>query len=216
MKFSSQAVTAYEKSQEQSDSSQTKQWLNPNEIEEGQEVEFIFLEEDPFEFWEVWGDNVDPNEKSKPFRFLMGDNEGPTDEDILKEMGGLYRRQTSKYANKRRNIKVGDPRPADSCMAWPVWNCDDKCIQILKVSQKSLQGQIIKTSMLKKYRNKMECFNHTIHKGTPGGIVTYTFTSFERDDDFDEDKLAKTWEAQECKMELLLDNGEPLNPGGSN
>ena len=51
MKFSSQAVTAYEKSQEQSDSSQTKQWLNPNEIEEGQEVEFIFLEEDPFEFW---------------------------------------------------------------------------------------------------------------------------------------------------------------------
>tara|TARA_R100000781_G_scaffold114470_2_gene85379 strand:+ start:261 stop:911 length:651 start_codon:yes stop_codon:yes gene_type:complete len=215
MKFANRTVSTYEKQQEQTDAPQTKQWFNPNEIETNHEVEFVFMEEDPLEFWEVWGEPVDPSDKSKPFRFPMGDDDGPTNKDIAAELGKDYMQQKSKYANKKQGVKVGDPRPAVHCMAWPVWNCEDKCFQVLKVSQPSLQNQIIKTSMLKKYRNKMEQYNHTIHKGIVSDIVTYTYNALERDDDFPEEEVAGLWENQECVMTLLLDNGEPLNPGGN-
>ena len=110
-----------------------------------------------------------------------------------------------------------DDRGVEHAMFWPVYNCDEKCLQILKVVQVSLQSQIIKTSMLKKYRNRMEEYNHSILK-TQGSTVQYTFTSYERDDDFDEESVKKTWDDQVEKgysIEVLLDNGEPFNPGGN-
>ena len=63
----------------------------------------------------------------------------------------------------------------------------------------------------------MEEYNHSILK-TQGSTVQYTFTSYERDDDFDEESVKKTWDDQVEKgysIEVLLDNGEPFNPGGN-
>ena len=214
MKFSTTTVSSYKQDQEKSDAPAVKQWLNPNEIPNGSEVEYVFMTEDPLEFWELWADRISDG-KANPLRWSVEDHpEGPTDEEILAVTGKEYVRQLSKYENKKRGIKKGDPRPADLCMAWPVWNCEEKCFQVLKISQKSLQSQIIKTSMLKKYRNKMEHYNHTIHKGLVSDIVTYTYNAIERDDDFEEELVMGLWEEQECEMELLLTNGEPFNPGG--
>lgn len=214
MKFSKHTIAQYEEQQEKSDVPLVKQWLNPNELDFNKECEFLFMDEDPFECWEVWTDRIEDG-KPTPFRFPISSVE-PTKEEIKQEIGRDFVRQKAKYDNKKKGIKKDvDDRGVEHAMFWPIYNCSEKCLQILKVVQPSLQNQIIKTSMLKKYRNKMEQYNHTIHKGLVGDIVTYTYNALERDDDFPEEEVAALWEKQECVMTLLLDNGEPLNPGGN-
>ncbi len=216
MKFSKHTIAQYEEQQEKSDVPLVKQWLNPNELDFNKECEFLFMDEDPFECWEVWTDRIEDG-KPTPFRFPISSVE-PTKEEIKQEIGRDFVRQKAKYDNKKKGIKKDvDDRGVEHAMFWPIYNCSEKCLQILKVVQPSLQNQIIKTSMLKKYRNRMEEYNHSILK-SQGSTVQYTFTSFERDDDFDEESVKKIWDDQLDKgysIEVLLDNKEPFNPEGN-
>ena len=216
MKFSPGTIAAYEKAQEQSDKPLVKQYLNPTDIELNEEVEFILLHEDPLEFWEVWSTDMS-TDKPRSFHFPVMGNEPPSDEDIHKELGGNFVRDKAKYESKKRGIRVGDPRPADLCFNWAIWNTKLGVIQVLKISQWSLRQQIMKTAGLKKYRNKMADFAHSIHK-TQQSVITYTYSIYEKDEDFDETQMDEAWtEAQEkgFSLEALMTNDDPFNPGGN-
>ena len=106
MKFSKTTLETYERNlQSKKDAAErplTKQYLNPNEIEIGSEVTFALLDEDPLEYWEVWGQNIETN-KYRPFRF-PGEGPEPSNEDIHSELGGNWVRQKTDFENLARGI----------------------------------------------------------------------------------------------------------------
>ena len=69
-----------------SSSSTKDDYLNPSGIKSGQKVRFKLLAEEPFMFYELWGNEVNNPEKRKPFRFA----EDPTAEDITEKLGDDY------------------------------------------------------------------------------------------------------------------------------
>ena len=69
MKFSTLADQEYQKSLDEPDkSSSSDKYFRPNQIENNQEIEFVFLDEDPLEYWQVFGEHISDGSK-KPFRF---------------------------------------------------------------------------------------------------------------------------------------------------
>ena len=58
-------------------------YLNPSSVKSGQKVRFTLLAEEPFMFYELWGNDVNDPQRRKPFRF----SEEPTSEDIAVKLG---------------------------------------------------------------------------------------------------------------------------------
>ena len=217
MKFSKTTLETYERNlQSKKDAAErplTKQYLNPNEIEIGSEVTFALLDEDPLEYWEVWGQNIETN-KYRPFRF-PGEGPEPSNEDIHSELGGNWVRQKTDFENLARGIKKGDPRPPVKCYSFPVWNLTEECLQVLSVKQPSLAEAMISTSTRAKYRNKMIKFLHSISK-TGQKFAPYAWDAIEPDDDFDGDPIEAAWDdAKESGFDIsrLLTNEDPFKPG---
>ena len=185
MKFSTVADNEYKKALEEPEKvSSGDRYFRPNQIENNQEVEFIFLEEDPLEYWQVFAENISDGTK-RPFRFpLVG--EAPSDEDILKELGGDYRRTKVQYDNDKLGLKANiSDSPASHCYVWPIWNLEQKTVQVFEVSQPSIFKQIKKETGLKKYRKGIGLdsdFSCTLHK-VKEGFTKYTFNIIDRDED---------------------------------
>ena len=217
MKFSTLADQEYQKSLDEPDkSSSSDKYFRPNQIENNQEIEFVFLDEDPLEYWQVFGEHISDGSK-KPFRFPLT-GEAPSNEDILKEMGGEFRITKVQYDNDKLNLKANiSDSPASHCYVWPIWNCEAKTIQIFEVSQPSIFKQIKKETGLKKYRKGVGLdsdFSCTLHK-VKEGFTKYTFNIIDRDDDLDIDEIEKQWKttvAQGFDITLLIYGDDPFNP----
>lgn len=219
MKFSTVADNEYKKALEEPEKvSSGDRYFRPNQIENNQEVEFIFLEEDPLEYWQVFAENISDGTK-RPFRFpLVG--EAPSDEDILKELGGDYRRTKVQYDNDKLGLKANiSDSPASHCYVWPIWNLEQKTVQVFEVSQPSIFKQIKKETGLKKYRKGIGLdsdFSCTLHK-VKEGFTKYTFNIIDRDEDLDTSGIEKAWEQLEddgFNINVLIDNGDPFNSEG--
>ena len=219
MKFSTVADNEYKKALEEPEKvSSGDRYFRPNQIENNQEVEFIFLEEDPLEYWQVFAENISDGTK-RPFRFpLVGD--APSDEDILKELGGDYRRTKVQYDNDKLGLKANvSDSPASHCYVWPIWNLEQKTVQVFEVSQPSIFKQIKKETGLKKYRKGIGLdsdFSCTLHK-VKEGFTKYTFNIIDRDEDLDTSGIEKAWEQLEddgFNINVLIDNGDPFNSEG--
>tara|TARA_R100000152_G_C6764469_1_gene189072 strand:- start:581 stop:1240 length:660 start_codon:yes stop_codon:yes gene_type:complete len=219
MKFSTVADNEYKKALEEPEKvSSGDRYFRPNQIENNQEVEFIFLEEDPLEYWQVFAENISDGTK-RPFRFpLVG--EAPSDEDILKELGGNYRRTKVQYDNEKLGLKANiSDSPASHCYVWPIWNLEQKTVQVFEVSQPSIFKQIKKETGLKKYRKGIGLdsdFSCTLHK-VKEGFTKYTFNIIDRDEDLDISGIEKAWEQLEddgFNINVLIDNGDPFNSEG--
>ena len=219
MKFSTVADNEYKKALEEPEKvSSGDRYFRPNQIENNQEVEFIFLEEDPLEYWQVFAENISDGTK-RPFRFpLVG--EAPSDEDILKELGGDYRRTKVQYDNDKLGLKANvSDSPASHCYVWPIWNLEQKTIQVFEVSQPSIFKQIKKETGLKKYRKGIGLdsdFSCTLHK-VKEGFTYYTFNIIDRDEALDTSGIEKAWEQLEddgFNINVLIDNGDPFNSEG--
>ena len=219
MKFSTVADNEYKKALEEPEKvSSGDRYFRPNQIENNQEVEFIFLEEDPLEYWQVFAENISDGTK-RPFRFpLVG--EAPSDEDILKELGGDYRRTKVQYDNDKLGLKANiSDSPASHCYVWPIWNLEQKTVQVFEVSQPSIFKQIKKETGLKKYRKGIGLdsdFSCTLHK-VKEGFTKYTFNIIDRDEDLDTSGIEKAWEQLEddgFNINVLIDNGAPFNSEG--
>ena len=220
MKFSTVAEKEYQKALEEPEkSSSADRYFRPNQIDNNQEIEFIFLEEDPLEYWQAFGENISDG-KALPFRFPISD-QPPSNEEILTAMGGAYRRSKCQFDNEKLGLKknVSDS-PAVHCYVWPIFNLDKNCIQIFEVSQPSISKQIIKETGLKKYRKGVgldSVFSCTLHK-VVDGFTKYTFNIIDREEDEDKDaKIADEWESLKengFDIDQLILGGDPFNPEG--
>ncbi len=220
MKFSTVAEKEYKKTLEEPDkSSSADRYFRPNQIDNNQEIEFIFLEEDPLEYWQAFGENISDG-KALPFRFPISD-QPPSNEEILTAMGGAYTRSKCQFDNEKLGLKknVSDS-PATHCYVWPIFNLDKNCIQIFEVSQPSISKQIIKETGLKKYRKGVgldSVFSCTLHK-VVDGFTKYTFNIIDREEDEDKDaKIADEWESLKedgFDIDQLILGGDPFNPEG--
>ena len=220
MKFSNVAEKEYQKTLEEPDkSSSADRYFRPNQIDNNQEIEFIFLEEDPLEYWQAFGENISDG-KALPFRFPISD-QPPSNEEILTAMGGAYTRSKCQFDNEKLGLKknVSDS-PATHCYVWPIFNLDKNCIQIFEVSQPSISKQIIKETGLKKYRKGVgldSVFSCTLHK-VVDGFTKYTFNIIDREEDEDKDaKIADEWEDLKkagFDIDQLVLGGDPFNPEG--
>ena len=220
MKFSTVAEKEYQKTLEEPEkSSSADRYFRPNQIDNNQEIEFIFLEEDPLEYWQAFGENISDG-KALPFRFPISD-QPPSNEEILTAMGGAYTRSKCQFDNEKLGLKknVSDS-PATHCYVWPIFNLDKNCIQIFEVSQPSISKQIIKETGLKKYRKGVgldSVFSCTLHK-LIDGFTKYTFNIIDREEDEDKDaKIADEWESLKedgFDIDQLILGGDPFNPEG--
>ncbi len=220
MKFSTVAEKEYQKALEEPEkSSSADRYFRPNQIENNEEIEFIFLEEDPLEYWQAFGENISDG-KALPFRFAITD-QPPSNEEILTAMGGAYRRSKCQFDNEKLGLKknVSDS-PAVHCYVWPIFNLDKNCIQIFEVSQPSISKQIIRETGLKKYRKGVGLdseFSCTLHKAVDG-FTKYTFNIIDREEDEDKDaKIADEWESLKedgFDIDQLVLGGDPFNPEG--
>jgi len=220
MKFSTVAEKEYQRTLEEPDkSSSADRYFRPNQIDNNQEIEFIFLEEDPLEYWQAFGENISDG-KALPFRFPISD-QPPSNEEILTAMGGAYTRSKCQFDNEKLGLKknVSDS-PAVHCYVWPIFNLDKNCIQIFEVSQPSISKQIIKETGLKKYRKGVgldSVFSCTLHK-VVDGFTKYTFNIIDREEDEDKDaKIADEWGSLKedgFDIDQLILGGDPFNPEG--
>ena len=220
MKFSTVAEKEYQKTLEEPDkSSSADRYFRPNQIDNNQEIEFIFLEEDPLEYWQAFGENISDG-KALPFRFPISD-QPPSNEEILTAMGGAYTRSKCQFDNEKLGLKknVSDS-PAVHCYVWPIFNLDKNCIQIFEVSQPSISKQIIKETGLKKYRKGVgldSVFSCTLHK-VVDGFTKYTFNIIDREENEDKDELILCeWDKVKedgFDIDQLILGGDPFNPEG--
>ena len=220
MKFSSVAEKEYQKTLEEPEkSSSADRYFRPNQIDNNQEIEFIFLEEDPLEYWQAFGENISDG-KALPFRFPISD-QPPSNEEILTAMGGAYTRSKCQFDNEKLGLKknVSDS-PAVHCYVWPIFNLDKNCIQIFEVSQPSIFKQIKKETGLKKYRKGIDLdseFSCTLHK-LVDGFTKYTFNIIDREENEAKDEeIRNEWEALKkdgFDIDQLVVGGDPFNPDG--
>ena len=175
-------------------------YLRPNKIELGKSVVFALLEEDPFEYWLVWGTPKEGG-NNRPFRFL----EKPSDEEILEELGKDFTRALN-YE------RTGEDRPY-KCLTWPVYNWSKKRVEVFEISQLSISRQVVKAALTKAYKNILD-WDFILDRGNVGGKVKYDLNTIPRDEDENDDiQMAKDWKAaQKAGFDLrrLIVGGDPF------
>ena len=117
-------------------------YLNPSKIQSGSSVRFALLDDNPLEFYEVWGDATDGG--VKPFRF----SNDPTPDDIEVELGSDYTRRLNRDGTAPEAVKFA--------IAVPVYNHDTSKVQILQLSQKSIIRELDSISQMEDYSNLLE------------------------------------------------------------
>tara|TARA_R100000781_G_scaffold2519_2_gene4058 strand:+ start:921 stop:1505 length:585 start_codon:yes stop_codon:yes gene_type:complete len=117
-------------------------YLNPSKIQSGSSVRFALLEDAPLEYYEIWGEATDGS--VKPFRFATE----PTPDDIQVEFGDDYTR--------RLNYEGTAPDPAKFGISVPVFNHDTNSVQVLAITQKSINRELDAISQMEDYANLLE------------------------------------------------------------
>ena len=130
-------------------SSNTKDdYLNPSGIKGGQKVRFALLAEEPYMFYELWGNHVNDPEKRKPFRFA----EEPTPEDITEKLGDDFVRSLSRDGKAMEACRIAH--------AVPVYNYDLERVQVFAWTQKTITQQFDVISQLEDYADSMLSLIH--------------------------------------------------------
>nr|BAR39143.1 hypothetical protein [uncultured Mediterranean phage uvMED] len=117
-------------------------YLNPSKIQSGGSVRFALLQDQPLEFFECWGESSEGG--VKPFRF----SDDPSPEDIEEEMGPEFERRTNREGTAPEKVKFA--------IAVPVYNYEASSVQIMQLSQKSLQNELDDISQMEDYANMLE------------------------------------------------------------
>jgi len=112
-------------------------YLNPSKIQSGGSVRFALLADQPLEFFECWGETAEGS--VKPFRFT----EDPSPDDIEAEMGPDYSRRMNREGTAPEKVKFA--------IAVPVYNYETSSVQIMQLSQKSLQNELDDISQMEDY-----------------------------------------------------------------
>ncbi len=161
-------------------------------------VRFKLLAEEPFMFFELWGNHVNDPEKRKPFRFA----EEPTPEDITEKLGDDFVRSLSRDGKAMEACRIAH--------AVPVYNYDLERVQVFAWTQKTITQQFDVISQLEDYADSMtECDFYLSREGQ-GTDTKYTVQAAPL-----KKAMAKAvdeaWEAEkEFDLERLLKGGNPF------
>ena len=126
-----------EKAQSAVATTQSGGYINPTKLESGGNVRFALLDDQPLEFFEVWGESGEG--KLKPFRFA----DNPTTEDAEIEMGNEFTR--------RMNRDGTGVEPAKFGIAVPVFEHDSQEVKIFQATQKGIIKEFDKISQMEDY-----------------------------------------------------------------
>ena len=126
-----------EKAKAEVTSTQSGGYINPTKLESGGSVRFALLDDQPLEFFEVWGESGEG--KLKPFRFA----DNPTTEDAEIEMGNEFTR--------RMNRDGTGVEPAKFGIAVPVFEHDSQEVKIFQATQKGIIKEFDKISQMEDY-----------------------------------------------------------------
>ena len=126
-----------EKAQSAVATTQSGGYINPTKLESGGNVRFALLDDQPLEFFEVWGESGEG--KLKPFRFA----DNPTTEDAEIEMGNEFTR--------RMNRDGTGVEPAKFGIAVPVFEHESQEVKILQATQKGIIKEFDKISQMEDY-----------------------------------------------------------------
>ena len=183
-----------------SSSSTKDNYLNPSAIKSGQKVRFTLLAEEPYMFYELWGNHVNDPQKRKPFRFL----DDPTPEDISAKLGNDFVRSLKRDGT--------GPEPCKIAHAVPVYNYDMERVQVFSWTQKTVTQALDNISQLEDYEDSMTDTDFYISRDGEGTDTRYTVQAAPK-----KKAMAKTvddaWEtAQQDGFDLsrLVDGGDPF------
>ena len=180
MKFSAELMALAES--ENSGKSSSDNYLRYTKLESGKPANFALLDEDPLEYWLVWGE-AKTDGSMRPFRFLTE----PTEEDILAEFGPEF--------VQCQNYDRTGPRKPNKCCTYPVYNWDLKCVQVLEVSHITVIKQFMKYGLNRKYSKNILDWDFELSK-ISADRTRYELMPVPRDEDeHDEDEMDKDWKA---------------------
>ena len=173
-------------------------YLSLSKLPDGGSVRFAMLSDEPLEFFETWGTC---DGQSKPFRF----NFEPTPEEITKELGDFEPREGR-----------GGPGTVDIkfAIAVPVFNFDNGKVQVLQITQKSIQKELDSISQMEDYENLLE-WDFNISKKGSGLTTEYTVRPVPRKKGSQEHIDAAWIEAKEAGFDIsrLLTGANPFKAG---
>lgn len=113
-------------------------YLNPSQFK-GSSVRFALLSDEPLCFYEAWGEASDGS--VRPFRFA----EDPSPDEVEQEMGPNYQRRANRNGTGIEPVKFA--------IAVPVFNYELEKVQVLQLTQVSLQRELDQISQMEEYED---------------------------------------------------------------
>ena len=189
-----------EKAKAEVTSTQSGGYINPTKLESGGSVRFALLDDQPLEFFEVWGESGEG--KLKPFRFA----DNPTTDDAEIEMGNEFTR--------RMNRDGTGVEPAKFGIAVPVFEHDSQEVKIFSATQKGIIEELDRISQMEDYSDLLAWDFHLSREGT--GLKTqYSLRAVPRKKGTSPLIEATYAEAKDSGFDIkeLMTGGNPFAPG---
>ena len=189
-----------EKAKAEVTSTQSGGYINPTKLESGGSVRFALLDDQPLEFYEVWGESGEG--KLKPFRFA----DTPTQEDAEIEMGNEFTR--------RMNRDGTGVEPAKFGIAVPVFEHDSQEVKIFQATQKGIIKEFDKISQMEDYSDLL-AWDFVLSREGTGLKTEYSLRVVPRKKGTSPLIEATFAEQKEKGFEIkeLMTGGNPFAPG---
>ena len=189
-----------EKAQAAVATTQSGGYINPTKLESGGSVRFALLDDQPLEFFEVWGESGEG--KLKPFRFA----DSPTTEDAEIEMGNEFTR--------RMNRDGTGVEPAKFGIAVPVFEHDSQEVKIFQATQKGIIGELDKISQMEDYSDLL-AWDFVLSRDGAGKLTKYSLRAVPRKKGTNPLIEATYQEAKDSGFDIkeLMTGGNPFAPG---
>ena len=189
-----------EKAQSAVATTQTGGYINPTKLESGGSVRFALLDDQPLEFFEVWGESGEG--KYKPFRFV----DKPSTEDVEIEMGNEYTR--------KMNREGTGIEPAKFAIAAPVFEHDSQEVKIFQATQKGIIKEFDKISQMEDYSDLL-AWDFVLSREGTGLKTEYSLRVVPRKKGTSPLIEATYAEAKDSGFDIkeLMTGGNPFAPG---
>ena len=189
-----------EKAKAEVTSTQSGGYINPTKLESGGSVRFALLDDQPLEFFEVWGESGEG--KYKPFRFV----DKPSTEDVEIEMGNEYTR--------KMNREGTGIEPAKFAIAAPVFEHDSQEVKIFQATQKGIIKEFDKISQMEDYSDLL-AWDFVLSREGTGLKTEYSLRVVPRKKGTSPLIEATYAEAKDSGFDIkeLMTGGNPFAPG---
>ena len=189
-----------EKAKAEVTSTQSGGYINPTKLESGGSVRFALLDDQPLEYWEVWGESGDG--KLRPFRFA----DNPSSEDVEIEMGNEFTR--------RLNRDGTAPEASKFAVAVPVFNHDSQKVEIFSATQKGIIKEFDKISQMEDYSDLL-AWDFVLSREGTGLKTEYSLRAVPRKKGTSPLIEATYQESKDNGFDIkeLMTGGNPFSPG---